>query len=444
MKNIDVELLNHASVLITVGNRSVLTDPWFWGAAFNNGWSLLYENEPGHVESTLDRTDAIWISHEHPDHFSVSFFKKYSAKINALEIPIIFQKTSDQRVAGFLRNLGLNVIEIENQSSYQMFDDVFIKVIQVGLYDSALLIETNDFTILNLNDCEVSSKDSAEALFGDLTVDILLTQFSYAAWKGGKENIKWRRVAAEKKLENIKFQDGFFRPNHIIPFASFIRFSREENFYLNDCANSPVDVYGLEGLHGEVCILAPGAKLSSATKDSIEKNCDFWEKLVSKKTVDSQFQALRSVPFSDLESAFKRRQSRVFSFNSAFLMKMFYALGIAFRPMSIFLIDLKINIRFDWFSNSLFFCQDSPEVFLRSGDFLFLLDHDFGFDTLTVNGCFELSEPKFFGRFVKTFGIGSYNAAGIAFSPRVIFRLEKFIHGLRTLKRVRDSLETRF
>ena len=67
--------------------------------------------------------------------------------------------------------------------------------------------------------------------------DLLLTQFSYAAWKGGKDNEQWRIDAASKKLSAIKHQKEILKPKTIVPFASFIYFSHEENFYLNDHSN---------------------------------------------------------------------------------------------------------------------------------------------------------------------------------------------------------------
>ena len=72
-----ITLVNHASVLIESNGTSILSDPWFFGPAFNGGWSLLFENKEEEIKNILSRTKYIWISHEHPDHFSVPFFFKY-------------------------------------------------------------------------------------------------------------------------------------------------------------------------------------------------------------------------------------------------------------------------------------------------------------------------------------------------------------------------------
>src|SRR5687768_14953391 len=96
-----IEFVNHASVLLSDGQTGVLTDPWYFGATFHMGWSLLAESDDAYIREVLSRTTHIWISHEHPDHFSPPFFKRYRDEILARGITILFQATRDQRVADF-------------------------------------------------------------------------------------------------------------------------------------------------------------------------------------------------------------------------------------------------------------------------------------------------------------------------------------------------------
>lgn len=78
-----IEFINHASVLISEGDVALLTDPWYSGPAFHKGWKLLAETPEAEVDRLLDRVTHIWLSHEHPDHFSVGFFKTHGAKLRA-------------------------------------------------------------------------------------------------------------------------------------------------------------------------------------------------------------------------------------------------------------------------------------------------------------------------------------------------------------------------
>ena len=88
--NDKIKLINHSSVQILNEKISILTDPWYFGSAFNNGWSLLYENSNDEIIEALTNTNFIFISHEHPDHFSIQFFKKYRDIIKSNKIRIIF------------------------------------------------------------------------------------------------------------------------------------------------------------------------------------------------------------------------------------------------------------------------------------------------------------------------------------------------------------------
>ena len=73
-------------------------------------------------------------------------------------------------------------------------------------------------------------------------VDILLTQFGYASWVGDPEDVQLRKDASIEKLNRIKIQSQIFTPKYIIPFASFVRFSHKDNFYMNDEMNKIQDV----------------------------------------------------------------------------------------------------------------------------------------------------------------------------------------------------------
>ena len=109
-----IEFVNHASVLITHGNVSILSDPWYSDTVFNKGWRLLYENSTNYIYKILNKTSHIYISHEHPDHFSASFFLNPEIKKTILEnnISILFQNTKDKRVKNFLEKNGYSVQEI--------------------------------------------------------------------------------------------------------------------------------------------------------------------------------------------------------------------------------------------------------------------------------------------------------------------------------------------
>ena len=118
-------------------------------------------------------------------------------------------------------------------------------------------------SMLNLNDCAEGDEAELRAI-ARLTgpVDVLLTQFSYAAWKGGRANAHFRTARRARKLETIAAQVRALQPRHVVPFASFVYFSNEENSYLNDHINRPADAAAAIAAAGAApLILYPGRDL---------------------------------------------------------------------------------------------------------------------------------------------------------------------------------------
>jgi len=201
------------------------------------------ENDPGYVESLLQRTTHIWISHEHPDHFSPAFFKRYRPTILANGIRILFQPRRDRRVAGYLEEQGFRVIEPREGRRLSLGSNVSVRLVKSDFYDSALLMDLGGARIFNLNDCPLNDADSLDRFRKRHGVcDVLLTQFSYAAWKGGRANTGWRRMAALGKLRVMERQIEYLKARCCVPYASFVRFSNRLNAYMNDAVNTPDSV----------------------------------------------------------------------------------------------------------------------------------------------------------------------------------------------------------
>ena len=69
---------------------------------------------------------------------------------------------------------------------------------------SALIADVDGTRIINLNDCPFESEGTLQEFatkYGP--TDVLMTQFSYAAWKGGRHNVQWRTTAAEDRLRSV-------------------------------------------------------------------------------------------------------------------------------------------------------------------------------------------------------------------------------------------------
>ena len=140
--NSSVRLINHASAKISLDNISIVSDPWYEGSVFHKGWKLIHELPIEETKKYLENTNYIYISHEHPDHFSPSFFlnDEYKEILNRNNTKILFQKTKDKRVLKFLEKKGYKVIEVPNNEYVTLENGVKVKIIKFGYIDSALII----------------------------------------------------------------------------------------------------------------------------------------------------------------------------------------------------------------------------------------------------------------------------------------------------------------
>jgi UDP-MurNAc hydroxylase len=440
----EIQFINHASVLVKHGESAILTDPWYFGSAFHDGWNLMYENTELEIDNVLKITTHIWISHEHPDHFSIGFFKKYKSIILERGIKLLFQKTEDKRVLGFLNSLMVPVLELSFNEKIKVADGIWVTCIKDGFYDSGLFIETSDLNVLNLNDCEVRSHQRAAEIKRYVKqVDVLLTQFSYAAWKGNKDNFQWRREAAFEKIEILELQIKAFEPKYIIPFASFIYFSNKANYYLNDSSNTlndvlkkiePYDQY-------EVICMKPGDKFCQALLPwNNESALKFWQENGANEAFLNSY---TSVPLQDLMEAFEGYIQRIYSNNSKFMINILRYISPlpVFRPVILHLMDLDKKFEIDLVKESFRLVDQPADLELHSESLFFLFKNTFGFDTLTVNGCFQEGKTGGFVRATKSLAIENLNNIGVLVKWSTIFNVRLILMFFTRLYRVARKLE---
>ena len=443
MKNsTSLQFVNHASILISHGEISLLSDPWYQGDAFHKGWSLIHQLSDEEVLKLLVKVTHIWISHEHPDHFSIMFFKKFGKEIQDRNIQIIFQETKDKRVETFLLKSDYDLQIITFNSWLKLSDEFEILCFKDGFYDSGLAVKTSDKTILNFNDCEIKDKSRCEEVFkitGEC--DILVSQFSYAAWKGGKENTAWRQLAAKEKLETLLLQATYFKPKILVPFASYVFFSNNSNFYLNDAANKPQNIIdAFKENPTKIQVMKPFQILDDIDiKIDNSDALEFWTEAYQIAS-SSILQEYEAIDLSNIQTSFKKYRSRVFNNNSKWFMKLIRYISpvSAFKPVNIKINDLDIIIKLDLFYDSIRISDKDADISMASESIDFILKNSFGFDTLTVNGCFEEEAEGGFSRAAKTLAIENLNNMGIEFKPSIIFNyqlIKMFILRLLTVSR---------
>ena len=437
-------LINHACCKVETDGLGLLFDPWTEGPAFNGGWDLLIPTPLG-FDEIMAGVSFIWISHEHPDHFSPAFIARV-AKTHRETVTILFQATQDRRVVDYCASLGLRVRELGNGVSTRLSPAVAVTCGAFYFYDSWLYLTDGRRSILNLNDCPARAQRDIRTI-ARLAPEptLLLSQFSYAAWKGGRENHVFRAAAAAQKLETLARQIRVLRPRFTLPFASLIYFSNEENSYLNDAVNTPrmaADAIAAAG--SAPLVLYPGQAWEVGTPAS--------GNAAALARYEERYSALAQLPLrapgssvnlTELRSAFESYRARVFARNSRALitlLSMLRPLG-AFRPVAVRLRDLDRTVTVSVVSgfDAAAVPSREPDVTLHSSSLLFLLKNEFGFDTLTVNGRFEATSEGF-AKMMRSFAVGSLNALGLSVSWRLLFSVRLVLILLRHLAGVLTRL----
>ena len=108
--------------------------------------------------------------------------------------------------------------------------------------------------------------------------------------------------------------------------------------------------------------------------------------------------------------------------------------------MIIHLEDLNKTLRLNLFEEKLVVTNSPAHITMSSESLNFIFLNTFGFDTLTVNGCFEESSKNGFSRMTRLLAIENLNNLGIAFKPSIIFNIKLIILFLSRLYAVSRKL----
>tara|TARA_B100001123_G_scaffold428818_1_gene546373 strand:- start:55 stop:1374 length:1320 start_codon:yes stop_codon:yes gene_type:complete len=411
--------VNHASVILSDGEINLITDPWIFGSAFNNGWELLSKSK--FQIHDFEKITHIWFSHEHPDHFHPAVLNSIPEKFRK-KITILFQNTLDHRVTAKCRQLNFkNVIEMSPHEFIVLSNSFKIKCVPNGTYDSWFYAIVNGKKILNINDCMVDSKSQSKIIKQQIDdVDILLTQFGYASWVGDPEDVDLRKNASNEKLQRIHIQAEIFQPKFIIPFASFVRFSHIDNSYMNDEMNDigNVENYISKNTTSIPIILYPGNSWSGEEKtDNSSAIMNYRKDIKESLTLYDEKKEVNFMELSNISSSYIENIKRR---NNWFFIKLLHKMNF-FKTSYIFLKDHEKSYSF----NLIHGLKKSEkqknyvDIITDSDSLSFVFAFDYGMDTLFVNARFQTSGGKIMN-FFRLFLIGTLNNNGRTFPLGVL------------------------
>ena len=213
-----VELRSHATIEVVTNGFSLLMDPWLDGPCFLGSW-IHYPPVLG--DGGPRRADAIWITHEHSDHFHIPTLERFDRST-----PILTPDFPDGRIPARLAELGFTDIRpIPFGEPVELAPDFTITAFEpASLWnDSLLLIEAAGFRMLNLSDAGMNQR------IADLVgpVDMISSAFSPSAssypfaWTHIDKGEKLRLLdrAAQGGVDMLTAAARMYGARYVLPFA---------------------------------------------------------------------------------------------------------------------------------------------------------------------------------------------------------------------------------
>ncbi len=219
-----IEYLGHSGLAVRRGDKLLLCDPWMSPTgAYNASW-FPYPHYPLALEE-LQGADAIYISHEHLDHYDPDFLERFDR-----DTPILTGRVHKKRLVAKLRKSGFRqIVELDDLEAFELAPDFVVRVdtptykCPPHWFDSCALIEAGDRVILNLNDCNLALPVDSLRERG---IDLLMAQASPAIWyplvystydEPSKARLQAQRRASA--IESFMGSVSALRPRLAVPFA---------------------------------------------------------------------------------------------------------------------------------------------------------------------------------------------------------------------------------
>lgn len=261
-----VELIGHATLRIRSGARTLLTDPWMVdriGTCASHFPPLVHD-----VAAIAAASDAIYISHVHPDHFHPATLEHFS-KDTPIYIGAYRRKGFRDEVA----RLGFRVVEVPFQRPVAIEGtDIEIAILEhdceeSAAYDSSIVIRTPRFTVFENNDC-VLKAEKYRWVRDHFDVDYAFLGYSHASFFPisfefePEEKSRLLAEAGERRYAAFVEAAQLVAPRLTVPFANGLRFLAEAALWKNVAFNSAVDAASRLAAKGlAVEVMGPGDRI---------------------------------------------------------------------------------------------------------------------------------------------------------------------------------------
>ena len=263
-----VEVIGHATLRVQHGGKTLLTDPWLVDPI---GSSAFHFPPLRHDTALLAaQTDAIYVSHVHPDHFSPLTLDAFPRSV-----PIYIGAYRRKAFRDAIRQLGFVVVEVPFQQPTAVDGTDFEIAIlehdgaESAAYDSAMVIRTPQFTLFENNDCPLGP-DKYGWVRDRYAVDYAFLGYSPASAYpiafelAAVEKARLLTEAAERWYGALLHAADALAPRIAVPFANGLRFLAAGELWKNVAFNSAAEAaerLRTRGIAAE--ILGPGDRIQT-------------------------------------------------------------------------------------------------------------------------------------------------------------------------------------
>ena len=244
-KKLPVKIIffNHAFLQIKSKNVSFVTDPWALGPAFSTGWWLKKNTRVDWINS-INKSDFIYISHNHPDHLHQMTLKN----VNKNKL-IITPKFKSGSVSKLLNDMNFkNILELDFDKEYHWDNsELIFSLFKSGDFreDSGIYFSLGEFKALldvdsnNINFNKLPKVDLYASSFAGGASGFPLMFENYSIIQ--KKNISLKYLMATKAIKNANLKS--IEPKYFLPYAGFFteKLNRDKFIFKNNKKNKIKD-----------------------------------------------------------------------------------------------------------------------------------------------------------------------------------------------------------
>ena len=224
--NAELTFWGHNCFLVETETEALLMDPWLNDTgAFFGSWHQWPPN--GHLrgevlERCAGKALAIFLTHEHQDHFDQSTLSLFAAHPDCT---VYIPAYKDKFLLEALGRMGLSAVELAEGESAGKGIRLRVFIDDSGInHDSAIFVQAPGLTFFNQNDCKIF--DRLRMLKNELgDIDYYSVQYSGANWHPACFDLPedQRRLLARRKvlakLRNVATGIRILAPRLFVPAA---------------------------------------------------------------------------------------------------------------------------------------------------------------------------------------------------------------------------------